>query len=72
MVSEMLTDEELINLTGFTQASAQCRQLKAQGIHFHKRGDGKPVVTWTAVNYPFMKKSVANDDSPNFEALSNA
>lgn len=73
MANEMLTDQELIDLTGFTKASAQCRQLSKQGIHYYKRGDGKPVVTWTAVNYPFMNRPVANDDNmPNFEAISNA
>lgn len=68
---EMLTDQELVDLTGYEKASAQCRQLQRQGIHFYKRGDGKPVVTWTAVNYPFTKRPGANDDAPNFEAISN-
>lgn len=73
MMSEMLTDHEIIELTGFAQSSAQCRQLNKQGIHFYKRGDGKPVVTWTAVNSPLINVTVANDAStPNFEALKNA
>ncbi|WP_425601916.1 DUF4224 domain-containing protein [Shewanella insulae] len=59
----------MVELTGYTKASAQIRQLKLQGIHYHLRGDGKPVVTWTAVNYPFIKRTTANDNQPNFKAM---
>ncbi|TVP11756.1 DUF4224 domain-containing protein [Shewanella sp. KCT] len=67
--SEMLTEQQLVELTGYTKASAQIRQLKLQGIHYHLRGDGKPVVTWTAVNYPFINRKAANDNTPKFEAI---
>lgn len=71
ILNEMLTEQQLIDLTGYTKASAQIKQLKLQGIHYHLRSDGKPVVTWTAVNSPFMYRAVANDNVPNFEAISN-
>lgn len=71
ILNEMLTEQQLIELTGYTKASAQIKQLKLQGIHYHLRSDGKPVVTWTAVNYPFTHRVVANDTLPNLEAISN-
>lgn len=71
ILNEMLTEQQLIELTGYTKASAQIKQLKLQGIHYHLRSDGKPVVTWTAVNYPFIHRAVANDNVPNFGAISN-
>ena len=67
--SEMLTEQQIIELTGYTKSSAQIKQLKVQGIHYHLRGDGKPVVTWTAVNYHFIKRTAANDNQPNFKAM---
>ncbi|MCL1043708.1 DUF4224 domain-containing protein [Shewanella marisflavi] len=67
--SEMLTEQQLIELTGYTKASAQVKQLNQQKINYHLRGDGKPVVTWTAVNYPFIKRTTENVNQPNFKAM---
>ncbi|MGL4615815.1 MAG: DUF4224 domain-containing protein, partial [Shewanella sp.] len=32
ILNEMLTEQQLIELTGYTKASAQIKQLKLQGI----------------------------------------
>jgi hypothetical protein len=43
-----LTDSEILTLTNRKQPAAQVRMLRAMGIRHHVR-DGRPVVTWTAV-----------------------
>jgi hypothetical protein len=40
-----LTDEELVQLTGYRQASKQVAHLKAQRIPFHVNRAGHPRVT---------------------------
>ena len=45
MLSLCLTFEELREITGKIRASAQIRYLRAQGIAFIVRADGRPVVS---------------------------
>lgn len=44
-----LTADEIRELTGLKNASAQLKQLRAMGIEAVIRADGKPVVSRTAV-----------------------
>lgn len=44
-----LTPAELETLTGRTQAAAQIRQLRKRRIRHQVNANGKPVVTWAAV-----------------------
>ena len=44
-----LTDVEIEHLTRRKQGKAQAQMLRKMGIPFHLR-DGRPVVTWEAVN----------------------
>ena len=46
----LLSNENLIDLTGYKQPAAQIRALRTMGIAFNIRPDGKPVVTWEGVN----------------------
>jgi hypothetical protein len=39
-----LTEQELVDLTGFSQKSKQCEHLKAQRIPFHTNKSGQPRV----------------------------
>jgi Domain of unknown function (DUF4224) len=39
-----LTDSELVELTGYRQASKQCEMLKRQRIPFHTNKCGQPKV----------------------------
>jgi hypothetical protein len=64
MTNDLLTDEELIELTGYR--FLHMRGIKRSGISFVKRRDGRPRVTWTHVNTalsgqrqesPVMKKT---------------
>ena len=64
-----LTQDEIIELTGRVQKSAQIRALAKMGINPRVDLDGIPHVTWEMVNninYTKMQTS-----KPNFEALNN-
>lgn len=72
MANDLLTDEELVDLTGYQFPSKQCAALSRSGISFVKRRDGRPRVTWTHVNAALSgnKAPVATEDEqPNFEAI---
>lgn len=46
-----LTDAEVVHLTGYEHKPEQAEALRKMGIPFRLRPrDGKPVVTWEAVN----------------------
>lgn len=49
-MEKFLTPKELKHLTGAVQAKRQVKALSLAGIGFTLRIDGKPVVTWEAVN----------------------
>ena len=46
LLSEMLTDEEVYEITRKRRPTAQSRQLNRMGIHFETRGDGTLLVLW--------------------------
>lgn len=49
MDSRMLTPNELVELTGAKRPARQIAVLSASGIRFVRRIDGRPAVTWAAV-----------------------
>lgn len=49
-MSALLTDEDLRDLTGVEQPAAQLRVLRDNGLHPIVRRDGRPRITWTAVD----------------------
>ena len=46
----LLSSEDLFNLTGRKQKEKQIAMLQRMGIDHFTRWDGKPVVTWHQVN----------------------
>lgn len=71
-MNDLLTDEELIELTGYRFPSKQCDALRRSGISFVRRRDGRPRVTWTHVNAALSgAKSLVVDEEerPNFDAI---
>jgi hypothetical protein len=70
----LLTKEDLEQLRGFTQPSAQIRWLKKQGIGHFVRNDGYPSVTWEFVNHPHGKSLNMQPKAaqPNFGAIPHA
>ncbi|WP_260515199.1 MULTISPECIES: DUF4224 domain-containing protein [unclassified Serratia (in: enterobacteria)] len=70
--NELLTDEELIEMTGYKYPSKQCEALARAGISFIKRRDGRPRVTWAHVNAALsgcMAPTVTEENTPNFDAM---
>ncbi|MCC5855157.1 MAG: DUF4224 domain-containing protein [Idiomarina sp.] len=66
---EIISDEELIELTGYSTPAKQCESLDRHRIFYVRRQDGRPRTTWYHFNHP-MLNLVGNDDSvPNFAAL---
>lgn len=65
---ELLTDTDLVELTGYEWPAMQCKALEGMGVWFHKRKDGKPRTTWYHINHPVILRHVRND-GPNFDAL---
>ncbi|HEJ7839716.1 TPA: DUF4224 domain-containing protein [Serratia marcescens] len=70
--NELLTDEELIEMTGYKYPSKQCEALARAGISFIKRRDGRPRVTWAHVNAALsgcLAPAVTEENTPNFDAM---
>lgn len=70
--NDLLTDDELIELTGYQFPSKQCAALSRAGISFVKRRDGRPRLTWTHVNAALsgIQHVVAEEEErPNFDAI---
>ncbi|MEQ4511799.1 DUF4224 domain-containing protein [Dickeya fangzhongdai] len=68
----LLSDEELIELTGYKYPSKQCAALSRSGISFIKRRNGRPGVTWAAINANLSasaKQVEREEEQPNFDAM---
>ncbi len=70
--NDIISDADMVALTGYKIASKQCEALRQAGIFFMTRRDGHPRTTWQHFNDPlsFRNKlpSVAKIE-PNFGAL---
>ena len=64
-----LTADQLHELTGYKRAAYQCRWLAKNRVHFYVRGDGRPVVTETAIEPPEGRKSGRRPSVPDLAAL---
>lgn len=70
--NDLLTDDELVELTGYRFQSKQCEALARAGISFVRRRDGKPRVTWTHVNAALsgiQQQVIVEEERPNFDAI---
>lgn len=71
MASPLITDAELIEITGHKQPGKQCRALEDHGVIFFKDKDGKPHTTWYNFNHPkHLRGAILLDDEPDFAAMS--
>lgn len=64
MTERLLTEADLVELTGVRQGAAQVRFLQKWGIAHVVKGNGRPAVTWDQVNKVDRQRS-----RPNFGAL---
>lgn len=72
-MSDLLSDDELIELTGYKYPSKQCEALTRAGISFVVRRDGRPRVTWSHVNAVLngspTSTPTSEEEQPNFEGI---
>lgn len=71
-MNDLLTNDELIELTGYRYPSKQCAALTRSGISFVTRRDGRPRVTWTHVNAALngtRAPVIKQKPQPNFDAI---
>lgn len=68
-MSQLLSDNDLIELSGCKSKTAQIQWLNQQGINFYIRKDGRPSITWYMVNNPFAHKNISASSEPDFGAM---
>ncbi|WP_261287833.1 DUF4224 domain-containing protein [Serratia fonticola] len=52
----LITEEEMLEITGSHYPSKQCQILLDNGIPFVKRMDGRPRTTWYNLNHPLSTR----------------
>lgn len=73
-MSDLLTPDEVQQVTGCTQAAKQCEVLRNSGVRYIRRADGRPVLTWTAINNtlsPQASLQSPEGDGFNIEGLNH-
>lgn len=73
---DIITREEMIELTGTPLKSKQCDALRRAGIFFMERADGHPKTTWghfmNPIKYRNQEDSPGREDQePDFGAVFN-
>lgn len=69
---DIITKEEMVELTGTPLKSKQCDALRRAGVFFIERADGHPKTTWGHFLNPIKYRNVTpetQDDEPNFGAV---
>ncbi|MCG3462627.1 DUF4224 domain-containing protein [Xenorhabdus bovienii] len=67
---DIITDEEMAELTGYKIPSKQCELLARHGIFFITRPDNKPRTTWQHFNHPMIATRYSKPtEEPDFEKV---
>jgi hypothetical protein len=69
MKDSLLTETEIIALTGAKQPKKQREVLNRSGIFFVDRADNGISLTWGHVNNPTATSRLQFDEQPNFGAI---
>ncbi len=67
--ANLLTDSDIVELTGYKQRAKQAQVLKDAGIEFVERADGKIKTTWYHVNHPSHLRHVIAQEEPDFSTF---
>ncbi|WP_225372065.1 DUF4224 domain-containing protein [Klebsiella pneumoniae] len=71
----IITREEMIELTGTPLKSKQCEALRRAGIFFIERADGHPKTTWghflNPIKYRNQQENTVREEEPDFGAIFN-
>ncbi|MDM9659084.1 DUF4224 domain-containing protein [Raoultella planticola] len=72
---DIITREEMIELTGTPLKSKQCEALRRAGIFFIERADGHPKTTWghflNPIKYRNQNTEELQEEEPDFGAVFN-
>ncbi|SWB96326.1 DUF4224 domain-containing protein [Klebsiella pneumoniae] len=72
---DIITREEMIELTGTPLKSRQCEALRRAGIFFIERADGHPKTTWghflNPIKYRNQNTEELQEEEPDFGAVFN-
>ena len=72
---DIITREEMIELTGTPLKSRQCEALRRAGIFFMERADGHPKTTWghflNPIKYRNQQENTVREEEPDFGAIFN-
>ncbi|HBX1748854.1 TPA: DUF4224 domain-containing protein [Klebsiella pneumoniae subsp. pneumoniae] len=72
---DIITREEMIELTGTTLKSRQCEALRRAGVFFMERADGHPKTTWghflNPIKYRNQQEETVREEEPDFGAIFN-
>ncbi|GJL00767.1 MULTISPECIES: DUF4224 domain-containing protein [Klebsiella] len=73
--NDIISREEMIELTGTTLKSRQCEALRRAGIFFIERADGHPKTTWghftNPIKYRNQNTEELQEEEPDFGAVFN-
>lgn len=70
--NDLLTDEEMIEFTGYRKPSKQREVLNRGGVSYVPDREGRPMVTWTHINAVLNGQiivQVSNEERPDFGAI---
>ncbi|ARS98893.1 DUF4224 domain-containing protein [Klebsiella pneumoniae] len=72
---DIITREEMIELTGTPLKSRQCEALRLAGVFFMERADGHPKTTWghflNPIKYRNQQEETVREEEPDFGAIFN-
>ncbi|EKH6432436.1 hypothetical protein B6J31_26385 [Klebsiella pneumoniae] len=72
---DIITREEMIELTGTPLKSRQCEALRRAGVFFMERADGHPTTTWghflNPIKYRNQQEETVREEEPDFGAIFN-
>lgn len=71
MHPDLLTEADLIEITGYKLPRKQAEVLARHKINYIERRDGKLRVTWTQVNTPGNPQSANDESGFNADFMSN-
>jgi hypothetical protein len=72
MNPDLLSQEDLVDLTGYQLPRKQAEVLARHKINYIQRRDGKLRVTWTQVNAQGAKQSANDESGFNVDFMDNA
>ena len=72
---DIITREEMTELTGTPLKSRQCEALRRAGVFFMERADGLPKTTWghflNPIKYRNQQEETVREEEPDFGAIFN-